>query len=136
MTDPRWRNHLYVWCADCGATAYFHDAANCWFHVDDVARRPRCQHRGESIPNSSIRCHDLLDSGVGPHILIARNGERALCGGPNACPYCGIGVQLTYEQILHQVFLACDAQDYGIGVTTGEDANDRWIKITISKDDA
>jgi hypothetical protein len=38
-----------------------------------------------------------------------------------------------YEKILHVVLRACDAQDYGVGVTTGEDDENRWIKITVSK---
>lgn len=38
-----------------------------------------------------------------------------------------------YEKILHEVFLACDVEDYSIGVTTGEDSKSRWIKITIHK---
>lgn len=38
-----------------------------------------------------------------------------------------------YESILHEVFQTCDVEDYSIGVTTGEDAEHRWIKVTVSK---
>lgn len=37
-----------------------------------------------------------------------------------------------YERILREVFAACEVDDYGVGVTTGEDDGARWIKVTIA----
>ena len=45
-----------------------------------------------------------------------------------------MGNDEKYKRILRVIFAECDADDYSVGVMTGEDDNSRWITVTIAKE--
>lgn len=63
------------WCYDKGGGAVL--AAIAW--------DPDTEFRPVGFKKEAV---DRRNGGVGPHVLVANNGERALCGGPGVCAYC------------------------------------------------
>lgn len=83
---------------------------------------------------SSIRCPVCRDLFVPENGKVPRHFLDELCAGSGAAAAIRDDEHdEKYERILRDVFTACQIDDYGVGVTTGEDDGARWIKVTVAK---
>lgn len=80
--------------------------------------------------NAHASAEEAARFGVGPHLLTARNGEQALCGGPGVCPAC-----MSAEKAEKYRQLVDAANDADVVLTTARDEGVRISRLpeTIAK---